>query len=61
MTAPTDVHGERDNGKPSTLLEAFQSIQHADSDAWGAHGTGIVDRSLVTTETNAEQRRDKAR
>ena len=61
MTAPTDVHGERDNGKPSTLLEAFQSIQHADSDAWAALGTGIVDRPLVTTATTAEQRRDIAR
>ena len=60
MTAPTDVHGERDNGKPSTLLEAFQSIQHADSDAWAAHGTWIADRTPIT-ETEAEQRRDKAR
>ena len=60
MTAP-DVHGERDNGKPSTLLEAFQSIQHTDSDAWAAHGTWIVDRTPITTETEAEQRRDNAR
>lgn len=61
MTASTDMHGEGDSGETSTLLEAFQSIRNADSDTWAALGTAIVDRPLITTETKAEQRRDKTR